>query len=56
MEKKGGAIMFVVINYRYFFELLLRDTPSILPEQGMYCQKSELAKFLTELAKAVIIS
>lgn len=48
--------MFIVINYQYFFELLLRDTPSVPPKEGMYCQKPELAKFLTELAKGLIIS
>lgn len=47
--------MFIVINYQYFFELLLRDAPSMPPEEGMYCQKMELAKFLTELAKGVIV-
>lgn len=48
--------MFIVINYQHFFELLLHDAPSMPPEEGMYCQKMELAKFLTELAKGVIIS
>ena len=43
------------INYRYFFELLLHDAPSTPPEEGIYCQKTELAKFLIELVKGVII-